>query len=74
MRLSHALGLKVVAEGVETQPQADILIRFACDELQGFLYAKPMPDSALQGWLAQRASLPTVAANAEDISSPSVVA
>ncbi|MDE2076972.1 MAG: EAL domain-containing protein [Burkholderiales bacterium] len=74
VRLSHALGLKVVAEGVETQPQADILIRFACDELQGFLYAKPMPDSALQGWLAQRASLPTVAANAEDISSPSVVA
>ncbi|HET8871867.1 MAG TPA: EAL domain-containing protein [Aquabacterium sp.] len=74
VRLSHALGLKVVAEGVETQPQADILIRYACDELQGFLYAKPMPDSALQGWLAQRASLPTVAANAEDMSSPSVVA
>ena len=72
VRLSHALGLKVVAEGVETQPQADILIRYACDELQGFLYAKPMPDSALQGWLAQRASLPTVAANASDMSAPVV--
>ncbi len=72
VRLSHALGLKVVAEGVETQPQADILIRYACDELQGFLYAKPMPDSALQGWLAQRASLPTVAANAADMSAPVV--
>lgn len=72
VRLSHALGLKVVAEGVETQPQADILIGYACDELQGFLFAKPMPDAALQGWLAHRASLPTVAANSADLDSPVV--
>lgn len=54
VRLSHALGLKVVAEGVETQDQASLLIHFGCDELQGFLFAKPMPDAALRTWLTGR--------------------
>jgi diguanylate cyclase (GGDEF)-like protein len=54
VRLSHALGLKVVAEGVETQAQAQILAQLQCDELQGFLFAKPMPESALLAWLVQR--------------------
>jgi EAL domain-containing protein (putative c-di-GMP-specific phosphodiesterase class I) len=54
VRLSHALGLKVVAEGVETQDQAQILARLQCDELQGFLFAKPMPENALLAWLVQR--------------------
>ena len=54
VRLSHALGLQVVAEGVETQGQAEILARLACDELQGFLFAKPMPEPALLAWLVQR--------------------
>jgi len=54
VRLAHALGLKVVAEGVETQDQAAILARLHCDELQGFLFAKPMPEHALLAWLVQR--------------------
>lgn len=54
IRLSHALGLKVVAEGVETHDQATLLIHFGCDELQGFLFAKPMPDAALRTWLTGR--------------------
>jgi EAL domain-containing protein (putative c-di-GMP-specific phosphodiesterase class I) len=54
VRLSHALGLKVVAEGVETEAQARILARLQCDELQGFLFAKPMPEGALLAWLVQR--------------------
>jgi diguanylate cyclase len=54
VRLSHALGLKVVAEGVETQSQADILAQLQCDELQGFLFAKPMPEGALLAWLVNR--------------------
>lgn len=41
--LGRALGLKVVAEGVETQIQADILQRMGCDLFQGFLFARPMP-------------------------------
>lgn len=54
VRLSHALGLKVVAEGVETEVQARILAQLQCDELQGFLFAKPMPEAALLAWLVQR--------------------
>ncbi len=41
--LGSALGLKVVAEGVETQIQADILRQMGCDLFQGFLFARPMP-------------------------------
>lgn len=51
IKLSHALGLTVVAEGVETQAQLDILRRLGCDELQGFLFARPMPARHLQTWL-----------------------
>lgn len=57
VRLSHALGLKVVAEGVETEEQAKILAHLRCDELQGFLFAKPMPESALLAWLVQRGTM-----------------
>lgn len=41
--LGHALGLEVVAEGVETPEQALLLGQMGCDLLQGFLYARPMP-------------------------------
>jgi diguanylate cyclase (GGDEF)-like protein len=54
VRLSHALGLKVVAEGVETEVQSNILARLHCDELQGFLFARPMPAQLLLAWLSQR--------------------
>lgn len=50
VRLGHALGLKVVAEGVETEAQRDHLLRLDCDELQGFLFGKPMPAQALEAW------------------------
>lgn len=50
IKLSHALGLEVVAEGVETQGQQDILKDLGCDQLQGFLYAKPMSADKLQTW------------------------
>jgi len=40
--MAHALGLTVTAEGVETQAQANFLMEQGCDELQGFLYARPM--------------------------------
>ncbi|WP_338440021.1 bifunctional diguanylate cyclase/phosphodiesterase [uncultured Aquabacterium sp.] len=51
IKLAHALGLKVVAEGVETVAQQDVLKRMGCDQLQGFLFAKPMPARHLQLWV-----------------------
>lgn len=47
IQLAIKLGLQVTAEGVETQEQADILIRLGCHQLQGFLLAKPMPVNQL---------------------------
>ena len=48
LSMARHLGLKVVAEGVETRAQADFLTAHGCDALQGFLYARPQP---LDGWL-----------------------
>lgn len=41
--MAHKLGLKVIAEGVETAAQSEILSAASCDFAQGYLYAKPMP-------------------------------
>jgi EAL domain-containing protein (putative c-di-GMP-specific phosphodiesterase class I) len=45
--LSHSLNLTVVAEGVETIEQLNILKQYKCDKVQGFLYSKPKPASEL---------------------------
>jgi diguanylate cyclase (GGDEF)-like protein len=50
VKLAQALGLKVVAEGVETEAQHQILRSFGCHELQGFLFARPMSAVALSAW------------------------
>lgn len=50
LQMAHALGLKVVAEGVETEAQHDALLALGCDELQGFLFAMPMSAQALGTW------------------------
>lgn len=43
IQLAHALKLKVVAEGVETEEQSSLLRLLNCDEMQGFLFSKPLP-------------------------------
>ena len=50
IKLAHALGLQVVAEGVETARQRDILLTLQCDELQGYLFARPMAARLLTLW------------------------
>ncbi|MGQ7843403.1 putative bifunctional diguanylate cyclase/phosphodiesterase [Granulosicoccus sp. 3-233] len=49
--LSHNLNLTVVAEGVETRQQYDILHGFDCNEAQGFLISHPMNATEMQRWL-----------------------
>ena len=49
--LGHTLGLRVVAEGVETEREAQTLRSAGCDELQGYLIARPMAAGDLQRWL-----------------------
>jgi EAL domain-containing protein (putative c-di-GMP-specific phosphodiesterase class I) len=41
--LAHSLGLKVVAEGVDQEEQAKVLRLLRCDEMQGYLFGKPVP-------------------------------
>lgn len=52
--LGHSLGLRVVAEGVEEEAARDALRSLNCDELQGFLLARPMPIERLEAWLTTR--------------------
>jgi diguanylate cyclase (GGDEF)-like protein len=55
VHLAHALDLKVVAEGVETAGQRDILLGLGCDELQGYFFARPMTAADLLAWALRRA-------------------
>jgi len=49
--LAHTLCLKVVAEGVESQAQAEFLRGQCCDELQGFLFSRPIPGDEFSRFL-----------------------
>lgn len=52
VQLAHALGLAVLAEGVETEAQAEELRALGCDGAQGFLFARPMPATEVDLLLA----------------------
>jgi diguanylate cyclase (GGDEF)-like protein/PAS domain S-box-containing protein len=45
--MGHSLGLRIVAEGVETQEQWTLLRRQGCDEVQGYLFSRPVPAAEL---------------------------
>jgi len=50
--LAHNLGLKVVAEGVETQAQLELLKRIGCERAQGYLFSKPVDQQTIEKLLA----------------------
>ena len=51
--LAHTIGLKVIAEGVETELQLDFLTDSGCDEIQGFFFYRPVPPDELEHILLQ---------------------
>ena len=51
--MAHRLGLKVIAEGVETEGQRDLLAAVGCEYVQGYLYAKPIPAEAFLEYTAK---------------------
>jgi len=50
--LGHSLGMKVIAEGVETADQAKAVIELGCDEIQGFFFSMPLPAGEFIRWKA----------------------
>jgi EAL domain-containing protein (putative c-di-GMP-specific phosphodiesterase class I)/FixJ family two-component response regulator len=65
LALAKALGMRVVAEGVEHRADWELLARLGCDVAQGYFVAKPMPADALLGWVGTwsspaRETAPTV--------------
>jgi len=55
--LAHSLGLRMVAEGVETDEAYTELARLGCDQAQGFLMSRPVPAAELDHWLRNRRAL-----------------
>ena len=55
--LGHSLGLKVIAEGVETIEQLHYLRKIKCDEMQGFLFSRPVPADEMTRLLQSRESM-----------------
>ncbi|UXL39474.1 EAL domain-containing protein [Pseudomonas fragi] len=57
IEMSHNLGLKVVAEGVEYQHTLDLLQRWHCDTAQGYLISRPLDAAAFEVWLSNSSAI-----------------
>ncbi|VUZ23960.1 Uncharacterised protein [uncultured Comamonas sp.] len=55
VRMAQAMGLRITAEGVETQDQLDFLQTLGCDEAQGYYFSRPKPAAEIESFLFQRA-------------------
>ncbi len=55
--MGKSLGMNVLAEGVETEAQQQLLIRMGCDQMQGYLFSPPVAAQRLQEMLVEGAGL-----------------
>lgn len=62
IQMAHSLKLCVIAEGVETAEQLTYLRRHHCNQIQGYIFSKPLPLEALEQLLHQQQPLPTIEA------------
>jgi len=63
--IAHGFGLHLLAEGVETAEQLNILTGLGCEEMQGYLFSRPVPAGEIKDMLAGKAWLPAELAQAE---------
>jgi diguanylate cyclase (GGDEF)-like protein/PAS domain S-box-containing protein len=56
--MAHGLGLKVIAEGVETEAQCEIMRTSVCDEIQGYFFSKPISAQAIEELFSEGRQLP----------------
>jgi EAL domain-containing protein (putative c-di-GMP-specific phosphodiesterase class I) len=56
--MAHSLNMEVVAEGVETQEQLEFLRRLGCDQMQGYLFSRPLPADRLENLLMLELVIP----------------
>jgi diguanylate cyclase (GGDEF)-like protein len=55
--IGRHMGLSVIAEGVETKAQRDILLQLGCRHFQGYLFSRPLPEDVFVQWLKNHASI-----------------
>jgi EAL domain-containing protein (putative c-di-GMP-specific phosphodiesterase class I) len=56
IRMARTLGLSTVAEGIESQEQADLMRQLGCGKGQGYLYSRPLSTQALEQWIRSRSA------------------
>jgi EAL domain-containing protein (putative c-di-GMP-specific phosphodiesterase class I) len=56
--IAHTLGIRVVAEGIETAEQAELLRQWGCEEGQGYLYSKPLAPADFARYVSHAAAVP----------------
>ncbi|QNO15967.1 EAL domain-containing protein [Alkalicella caledoniensis] len=54
IELAHVLGMKVIAEGIETVEQLEVLKKYGCDRGQGYYFSKPLPSSHIEEFLVKQ--------------------
>jgi diguanylate cyclase (GGDEF)-like protein/PAS domain S-box-containing protein len=62
VEIGHLLGIAIIAEGVETEAQKDLLVEMGCDELQGFALAPPLTGAEVPGFLRKARAMQVRAA------------